>query len=451
MKLNFLRINIKNNRDKRILFGWCVVIFRMLIDWYYLDYVSPVWGYMDMETNIRAEKVIISYLIVIILGLIIKWESEKFSEVAIQVLFLIMIVPLTSSYALNNQSTAFMVYCTFSFAISVLLVQWRTKFIISKIIYRLSQYASKYLLQTIIILILLYSIVIIASRGLNFAVLNIFNSDLIYSIREQGINLSGIWLYLYLWTYRIVLPVSLGYFLNRKKYLSAGIVLGIQLMIYFGDPHKEILLGMILILGLFFCGKKIHYGKLLLGAFMCAIGGGMILYKLFNSTIAFYELNILQRVFHIPASIKFQHFRFFSERSKLYFSEGRIGRLLGISYPYGNMSVGQVVAYYEQNVISNNNTGYIAYAYDDLGYLGILLVGILLAIIFRLFDEYVAEKNQKWIIAVAIYPIIGLNDSGLLQWLLSGGGVVFLALLWIADGLSKEKRSNYKSGGYCTE
>lgn len=434
--------------EKKIITIFTIMIFRILIDWYYLDYVSPIWGYMDMRTNINTEKVFISYLIVIISGLFIKWESEKFSGIAIQVLFLIMMIPLTSSYALSNQSTAFMVCCTFSFAISILLIQWRTKFRISKIIYRLSQYGSRYLLQTIIILILLYSIVIISSRGLNLAVLNIFNSKLIYGIREQGININGIWLYLYLWTYKIILPFFLGYFLNRKKYLLASIVLGIQLLIYLGDPHKEILFGMILILGLFFWGKKVHYGKLLLGTFICAIGGGMIFYTLFDSKIAFYELNILYRVFHIPASIKFQHFRFFSKRSKLFFSEGRIGQLLGIPYPYGNMSVGEVIAYYVLNDgTTNSNTGYIAYAYDDLGYFGVLLAGILLAIIFRLFDEYVTEKNQKWVTAVAIYPIIGLNDSGLLQWLLSGGAVVFLILLWVAGELSKDKhkRNNDKN------
>lgn len=438
MKMKF--INRKLFKSQRAAFLFLSVLFRVIMDWYYLGYVSPIWGYMDMQTDINAGKVILSYLAVIVLSLLIDWKAETFSGTAVQVLYIIMMIPFTSIYSLNNQSTSFMVYCSISFLITEVFVQALSKISFFGYTVKLKKRCSGYLIKTVFGAVIVFLLIIITSRGLNPGVLNIFNSELIYSIRKDGIALNGFFSYFYGWAYRVIMPLLLGYCLYIKRYFAAMAVVFFQTLLYLSDPHKEIFLGAVMVFLIYLFGKNTGYGKLLLAGFTAGIGGGMAVFKLTGSKIAYYGLDIFMRIFHIPASIKFQHYRFFSETSKLYFSEGRIGRLFGIQYPYGSMSVGRVVAKNLLNSETNNNTGYLAYAYDDLGYIGIIIAGILIAFVFKLFDLCITGDNQKWITAVAVYPIVCLNDAPLLQWLLGGGGIVFLILLWIFKSYSKNRK-----------
>ncbi len=440
MKIKYHYMNWKLFKNQRVSFLLLSVLFRVIMDWYYLGYVSPIWGYMDMKTDINVKKVVLSYLIVIVLALFIDWKAETFSETAVQILYIIMMIPFTSVYSLNNQSDLFMVCCSLSFLITEIFVQLLSKINFFGYTVKLKKTSGGYLLKTVFCAVIVFLLVMIASRGLNPGVLNIFNSELIYSIREKGIALSGFFSYFYGWAYRVIMPLLLGYCLYKKRYFAAVAVIFFQTLLYLSDPHKEIFLGAVMVFLVYLSGKNTGYGKLLLAGFTVCIGTGMAVFRLTGSKIAYYGLDILMRVFHIPASIKFQHYRFFSETSKLYFSEGRIGRLFGIEYPYGSMSAGRVVAKNLLNSDSNNNTGYLAYAYDDLGYIGIFLAGILIAFIFKLFDLCITRENQKWMTAVAVYPVICLNDTPLLQWLLGGGGAVFFILLWIFQSYSRNSR-----------
>ena len=93
------------------------------MDWYYLFYVSPVWGYMGMETHLDVYKLCISYLLQIILTIVVDWKREGISGMALQVLYMITMTPLLSYYALDDQSTEFAVICTISFIISAVMVR----------------------------------------------------------------------------------------------------------------------------------------------------------------------------------------------------------------------------------------------------------------------------------------------------------------------------------------
>ena len=147
---------------------------------------------------------------------------------------------------------------------------------------------------------------------MNFGTLNIFNSDLIYQIRAEGTGLEGLMAYVYGWIYRIVIPLFAAYCMHKRKIM--GVVFSVLLMLglYLSDPHKEILLGIGLVITLYFFGRKMKYGYLMMLGFTGAIGIGMIMYLVFDSRLSFYGLDILMRVFHIPASVKFLHFRYFS-------------------------------------------------------------------------------------------------------------------------------------------
>lgn len=402
------------------------------MDWYYLYYVSPNWGYMSLETHVDLGKAIISYFLQISLILAIDWKNEDISGNAVQILYMVMMTPLLSYYALNDQSTLFTVFCVISFLITSITVRIFPKVAVFRMI-RFSKNSRKIFSISFIIFVLAFVVIIIRMNGLNLGTLNIFNSELIYQIRAEGNGVSGALAYVYGWIYRIFIPLFTAYCMYKKKVAGVVFAVAISLGMYLSDPHKEIILGIALVILICFFGRKIKYGLLMMAGFISAIGAGMVFYLILDSKAAFLGLDIIMRVFHIPASIKFLHYRYFSEFPKLYFSEGSLGRLFGISYPY-SMSVGRVIGMHFKGVDTNNNAGYIAYAFDDLGFPGMILAAVLLAVVLRCMDLFLTSHNRKWVTAAMVYMIIGLNDAGFLQWLLSGGAMVaFIALNFIAS------------------
>ncbi len=412
----------------------CALLLRGIMDWYYLSYVSPIWGYMGMETHVNMYKLCISYLLQFVLTIVMDWKSENVSGMALQVLYMITMTPLLSYYALADQSSMFTLVCVLSFIISAIVVRTfpRMK---SHVVIILSKQRESYriLFCVGLIVVLVFALFFIQANGLNLGTLNIFNSELIYQIRAEGKGLNGVMAYAYGWIYRIIIPLFTAYCMHKRRIMGVFLSIVLMLGLYLSDPHKEIILGIALVVIIYIFGRKIKYGYLLMLGFTASIAAGLIIYFVFDSKLAFYELDIFMRVFHIPASVKFLHYRYFSIFPKLYFSEGHLGRLFGAEYPY-NTSVGYVIGMYFKGVETNDNAGYLAYSYDNFGYIGVILAGVLLAFILRWMDAYVTDNNRKWVTAALVYSVVGLNDAGLLQWLLSGGAVTALIFLYIIKG-----------------
>jgi hypothetical protein len=98
-------------------------------------------------------------------------------------------------------------------------------------------------------------------------------------------------------------------------------------------PFKEILLSVVLIIGLSLFLVKYNFLNSSLIALSVAIIGAVKI-----AIVSIIPI-VPTRLLFVPALIKFQHFEVFKNYlNKLYYSEGLIGKIFGINYPYSKAS-----------------------------------------------------------------------------------------------------------------
>jgi hypothetical protein len=139
------------------------------------------------------------------------------------------------------------------------------------------------------------------------------------------------------------------------------------------------------------------------------------------------------RLFAVPANLSFMHYDFFSTNEKLYFSETVFGKIFNLKSPYNVHST-----YLIGSGLSNANTGFLADAYDQGGFIVMIIYTLLLIFIFLLVKT--VSKNHPLTVFVCFsYFIITLNDSSLLTAISTFGGGILLLLLYRFYSFKNEK------------
>ncbi|MCA0150379.1 hypothetical protein LCD52_16460 [Rossellomorea vietnamensis] len=422
------RTNISTISKHTIKVGILYVLYRILLDFIYLKWVSPIFGYSGFVKDPNIFKVFVSYLVIFLFIIIIPKTNKQVSYMIIQLHFIIMIIPLTSIFGLANLSTKFMVMILLCFAIQVILLKSIPLFEIRKI-----RNAKKIVVGFTLILTIITYVYLFLTQGINFSAFNISN---IYSIRSEQANL-GLMGYLVTWQYRIINPSLLVISYMKKKYKLSVLSILLQITLFLMFPHKEVFLSVGLITLI-----------LLIGRFQYKFDSVYIYILAFSSILFIYIYEVFEnlqplsvlpvRLLYVPALIKFQHYEFFSINEKLYYSEGMIGNVFGLDYPYSIPS-GFLIG----GSTNNANTGYLAYAFDNAGFLGMVLMSIIFVFLLVLIDSLVKYQNKYLIFALFVYPIAVLNDGDLLTLLLTGGLWLLIIILLVFNDINFE---NNKKG-----
>ena len=154
-----------------------------------------------------------------------------------------------------------------------------------------------------------------------------------------------------------------------------------------------------------------------------------------------------------PARIQNGYFDFFSSNNKLFFSEGLIGKLFGLHYPYDN-AIGFVITRHLNGIdaVSNSNTGVIADSFSQLGVPGIVIIAILMGAIIVLIKRICIYTPSYCITAMFFYPIFMWNDNPLLTNLLTNGLVLDIILLVLVEGALRSRilRNHVEENNYVT-
>ena len=138
------------------------------------------------------------------------------------------------------------------------------------------------------------------------------------------------------------------------------------------------------------------------------------------------------RAFFHPADNKFLYYELFNLFPKLGFSEGMIGSMFSLTYPF-NCNLGHVLVswLFGSDTYGSSNTGYLGEAYAQMGFVGMLLMSLLLAVILRAAASYENHKTGAIITSCFAWNLIILSDNSLLTVLFTSGILVFLVLFMI--------------------
>ena len=421
---------------EQAIFWILAVFYRISMDFTYCFAVFPQAGYMTRPFYSSAFRYAVSFVLYLLLFASLPKKEKGGVIFSIHLQFAYMVAPILTLYAFSDMSSR---YTLMIFACILLenLVIFRPLRITEPVRIKGIQ---NYVTVMLGILIVFSLIIPVLYNG--FEGLKAFNFAYIYKMRANASYPPGFG-YLLDWIVKAVVPFSFLYFINMKKYRWAFIFAAFQVLFYMLTGSKFVLFVLIPTTFVYFVFKTGHCVKLM----YLGLGMGCLIitlaYKLdcfakttsLINSIGFWATALVAvRALFIPAGIKSYYYEFFSTQPKLFFSDGQIGRMFGLTYPYKKPS-GFVINAFQQGVNqfdrSNSNTGYLGDSYAQMGFAGMLLTSVLLALLLRGLRVYDRKETAPLLAALICIYIIILNDGALFTTLLTGGMLVTYLLIFI--------------------
>lgn len=151
---------------------------------------------------------------------------------------------------------------------------------------------------------------------------------------------------------------------------------------------------------------------------------------------------VYMRTFGMVGGLTGTYFDFFSTHAQTLFSHiNIIGKF--VDYPYGN-PLGVVIGDYMGFDMNANTNFWATDGIAALGVTGVLLIGIVIGFVMRLFDAMIPEENLKVACASAGPVIISLANSSFFTTLLTSGLLVliFFSATWSKGATAKLRKQS---------
>lgn len=410
----------------------CTIVYRLILDFTYIA-ASEIYSYRGVEFDFNIVKYIISWGYLLMLLPFVFQNKENVGSMIMQMLFVMLVIPVFTVYAMKNRSDVFVIMLVVCFLIQCLLINSSPQ---AKDIIRIRHGQIMLHVLLLSITVVTYGILLMKNR-ISFDVLDF--SAAIYDIRENvnyGISLIR---YTSVWQFRVINPYYMVYGLKKKNFKIVFLFCMLQVVIYLILARKEILFGPFLILGIYVIKKYFDFRSI----FLIGLSGlTFVCYAVLKITSWKLPFAIVPiRLLFDPALIDFMFYEQFSTNlPKLLYSESHLGQLFGIEYPYDKPSGWVVNNIYFPAIEAEANTGYLSYSYANAGFLGMLLVSILLVLILKLLDK--ETENKVFAFAFCAYSFSILVNGGLLTTLLTGGILLIIIVLLFDESVFKTNDIN---------
>lgn len=405
-------------------------MYKIVFELVYFLLISPIYSYFGLVWKPNLLYFFISYFLFFILLLCLPNDDGRPSHQLISLLFFITVVPILSFFWQASQSIHYVLYVFLCYLLLSLLLRLSKPIKIPLIcIGRIGRNdklgINKYLNFVNFVAVISFLLLILYSIQNNSIDLRTLSFSDVYSVREE-IKYNMVWSYLTEWLGRLLIPFCIVLSIFERKYRMLFFSSLMQIYLYLCTGQKTTLFS---VLFLVFFSLLLKKGKFKLGVpifYTVAVIGSSLFYII---TKNLFSIGIFPvRHLNIPAYLNFVHYDFFSSNKKLWFSEGLIGKILGLNYPYDIPSTFLVSPVKEMNA----NTGFLADAYDNGGLLIMVFYTLILGLIFLFIDSIsqISIERYKYT-ALMLYTVIILNDGGLLTTLLTSGSGILLIFLYI--------------------
>ena len=252
----------------------------------------------------------------------------------------------------------------------------------------------------------------------------------IYSLREEE-NVTGIAGYLKNWVPKVLFPLLFGYFVIKKKWLLLITTIIFEVLLYMSFGNKAFLLCVGWAIICYFANNK-RYFPVWISIILLVIVSMSGLASYFNITHSLRDA-IPYRLLFVPSQIQFQYYDYFSVNEKMFFAEGWIGKLFGLVNPYG-----EDVAFMIHRInsptggVSHSNTCFLADAYYNIGFFGMLLISFLSGLFLSLYNRFTRIPSTLVLVSVS-YILFSFADTGFQTTLVTGGMLMNFILLSILN------------------
>lgn len=412
----------ENRKATRWSIVFSLLTFKIIYEIVYINFISPVFAYSGLIYTPDIPKCILSYVVYIILIMLLPRNMSRVSTYLIGIYFVFAIAPIISFYWLRSESTYYMLLCSISFLVLSIIASKQKKAI--KII-RLRDIKIDGLL-----IVACVSVLLLLTIKYGLADMRALHFSNVYEVRSER-TYASILKYLINWVPYSFVPCIVGISLYYKKKLPLIFAIGLQGYLYFFTANKTVLFSIVLILASYYISKRrkniyFVWSFVLIGIQLFSVFANLYLNMIEPISI------VPVRLLVIPSQLSFEHFNFFSENQKLFFSESIIGRIFNIQSPYSEFSTFML-----GHNGSNANTGYLGDAYDNGGAIVMLLYSLLIGKIIQFVDRISTSSSLPVFVSILTYTMIALLDMPFLVTLMTGGLALNIIILYVFQMQSK--------------
>jgi len=405
------------NTEKFIL----IMVYKFTLDILYVLFISEKFEYMGYYNDFLISKYLLGLFLLVIAFTTTPKDKKRPSSILLQLHFILMYIPMLTLYAFVDVSLEFTCYSVGVFSLQCILVRLLPSIRIIKL------KNSKMILYTLISMItfFVYFSMLKANGIPSLSALNLLN---VYEIRGETVY-PFLMTYLVNWQAKVINPflITLGFLKHRWTVFFGAIFL--QILMYLITAHKTFLFIPVAIILVILILDKIDFMIVGLRIAIMGLITAYTYYQIFDRILV--PSIIIRRFLFAPAHIKYSYYDFFSSHSFIYFSNGLIGKILKINYPYDTKIPYLIGEKYYNSPEMWTNTGFIADAYANLGISGMVIISIIFVLILKLIDSFGKKMGIQASVGLTLFLILGLNDVGLLTTLLSGGLLFLLIVLYL--------------------
>jgi len=397
-----------------------IVLFKIVLEYSYIDFVHPYFAYMGLTLDFNIVKYVEGWFIFLILFILLYQHKDHVLYISILLAFMFLIVPTITLFAFKNEPSNFFYSMMIPYTVMLLLIS--TKRI--NIYYIRHGKKIAITVSTILVgIVLVHYITTVGFRHIN---LNFTHE---YELRSSEIGLasnSGIFGYLNSWVTQVldIFLVSITFY--RKRYTLGFLFIAIQVLLFGFSGHKAVLFSLILILGLYMFSKTKHISMIIIYSMTGAIIFLLIYFHLFDELLL--PSILIRRAFFVPANLNYVYFDYFSSHDYIYWSNSILKYFM--EYPY-DVSPVFVIGEYLGDPTLAANTGIFGSGYMHLGIFGIILYLLIITFIINMVQQF--NELPFWLInSILLMPILTIFvSSDLPTALLTHGMLICILILYL--------------------
>lgn len=408
------------------------LLYRATLDLAFAKIIAPRFSYyMDLTLTVSHTDLILTYIVLIICSLFTYERKRSIANIFLQIQLFIFLIPMMTMCSLSGGNRKFFVLVA-------------TMHIVQCLVIKLYQIIKKKRWIIPMTPMTLFIIIIMGIGGSSLlytlyvyggASLDALNFQNIYSIRENIQNSGFPMNYFVPWTFKVIIIVGLLICIYKRKWVMCGLLFLGEIYFYLIYANKSTLFTLLLAISCVYISQKDNIGNWIAGALIAVIIGTAAIYEKWNSITPISYL--VRRALLLPAKIRFAYYDFFNNNLKMHFANNTIGAIFDIKSSY-SLEPAKLIAKYLGAPDSHCNSGYWGDAYANFGVIGVVSFSMILIIYVILLDRLSERIPATIIIPCAIVLFYGLNDSALLTWLLGGGALLELFLLWLYSEIGEK-------------
>ncbi|MDY4747318.1 MAG: hypothetical protein SO251_00790 [Candidatus Fimisoma sp.] len=412
--------NIKNIKKWLILFAFTIG-YKFILDY---SYISILGNKVDeFVLDVCGWKVLLSTVIIINIFIRVDQFKREPSILLFNLFFYVTIIPISVIYGCCNMNSAYYFIIIIGTSICLMIIN---KSHIAEI-NRVNSIKESGVIIPYIGIFTVGILLCVMLYHFGLPSTDAFNFSKVYDIRLHGDYIDNkIFNYLFNWSTAVILPMLIARELTLKRHFFVFIYIAVTVIFYLYTASKAIIFMIPVIVGIYFLSKtkQVNYWFTLIfnagiiGVSLLALTDKYLLYSYF-----------VRRAMLLPAYLKFLYYDFFTIHDKIGLAGTLWGSAAGYPFPYENGLGVEISKYFFNNDIMNSNTGFLAEGYYRGGYIGVLCVMALFAVILKQVDRLTERTSLSFALSFSFYPIYSLNDSSIIDSIIFGPMLIFVLII----------------------